>query len=403
MKNKSRNRDFILLCQGSIFSNFGAVLYSAAVAYWVYQQTGSTSLMGILSTITYLIQVIAGPFAGSLSDYLRRRNVLIITDLFRGVLFIFLGILALQGKMNIAQVVIAAALSGLCTSLFSPASQSLTPDILDEGSLIKGQAIISGSSTIISLIGTAISGTLLVSIGAEKMILINGICYLLSGISECFIYNYPSHHEEKAEISSVLDNFRESLIYFWNNKGLKIIASAAIFVNLLMSGFFNLLLPYALDNGMSTQQYGYLGAFISAGSLIGTLLLSVMNLKKFKLMKVMTYCFLISVSLTAAAIYISSFYLTSFLFLIAFIFNSIGNGILLGSLTLLVPKEKRGAFSGLFITVTTLGVALSNLVYGILGDYIDLRILGSAGNLLGIIPVLAMFAPEVSELDISQE
>ena len=305
--------------------------------------------------------------------------------------------------MNIAQVVIAAALSGLCTSLFSPACQSLTPDILDEDRLIKGQAIISGSSTIISLIGTALSGSLLVSVGAEKMILINGICYLLSGISECFIYNYPSHHEEKVNISSIIDNFRESLIYLWDNKGLKIIALSAIFINMMTAGFFNLLLPYALDNGMSTQQYGYLGAFISVGSLIGTLLLSVTNLRKFNLMKAATYCFLISLSLTAAAIYIGRFYLTSFLFLIAFIFNSIGNGILVGSMTLLVPKEKRGAVTGLFITVTTLGNALSSLVYGILGDYMDLRILGSVGSLLGIIPVLAMFAPEVMELDISQE
>ena len=196
MKRKLANKDFLLLCQGSLFSNFGAVLYSAAVGFWVYEKTGSTSLMGILSSISYFIRIFAGPIAGSISDHLRRRNVLVVTDLIRGIVFTVLGYLAFKEKMSIPMVVIVAVLSGLCSSMFTPASTSLTPDMLDESVIIKGQSIVNGSAAIINLVGTAISGALIVSLGVPLLIIINGVCYIVSGISECFIYDYPSHNEK---------------------------------------------------------------------------------------------------------------------------------------------------------------------------------------------------------------
>ena len=39
------NRDFILLLQGSAVSLIGDLMYSVAIGYWVYEKTGSTSLM----------------------------------------------------------------------------------------------------------------------------------------------------------------------------------------------------------------------------------------------------------------------------------------------------------------------------------------------------------------------
>ena len=62
------NRDFILLLQGSAVSTIGDLMYSVAIGYWVYEQTGSTSLMGIMSAISMFVTMLLSPFAGSIVD-----------------------------------------------------------------------------------------------------------------------------------------------------------------------------------------------------------------------------------------------------------------------------------------------------------------------------------------------
>lgn len=403
MKNRIFNKDFILLCQGTLFSTFGAVLYSAAIAYWVYEKTGSTTLMGLLSGISFAVRIFAGPISGSLTDHLRKRNILVYTDLIRGLIFIVLGLLAFRNTMSVAMVVIVALVSGACSSLFDPASTALVPEILEESVLIKGQSLLSGSSTIINLIGTALSGMLIVKFGVPILILVNGICYVISALSEWFIRNYPSHKtEETASLKTIRNDITESFAYIRNDMGLMKIGLIVVLANFLIAGFFNLLLPYCLENGMTTVQYGYLGAFISAGSLIGTLLLTVVDVYHRKPMRIIGYGMLGFVLCGAAAIFLASFKVTSVLFLICFILNGVFNGILTGIMIMLIPEDKRGTLFGTFMTVTMIGNTASSLMYGVLGDLIPLRILGTVAFLLGLIPLALAFDKDVQGIQINQ-
>ena len=404
MNKKLTNKNFLLLCQGSIFSTFGAVLYSAAVGYWVYEKTGSTALMGVLSSITYIIQIFAGPIAGSISDHLRRRNVLVATDLIRGIAFTVLGYLAFREKMSVPMVVIVAVLSGLCSSLFTPASTSLTPDMLDESVIIKGQSIVNGSTAIINLVGTAISGALIVSLGVPLLIIINGVCYIVSGISECFIYDYPSHNEKTdVNFKVIIEDLKDSMTFVRNNTGILKLGLICIFSNFLISGFYHLLLPYVLENGMSTQDYGYLGAFVSAGSLIGTLLLSTVNIYDKKPMRIIAYLIPLMVFTGALGIYLASFKTTAALLLISFFFNGIVNGILNAVMIIILPENRRGVLSSIIMTAVLIGNALSALIYGVLGDLIRLNILGSAGYLLALLIMPLFLAKDVQGIDIKKE
>ena len=47
-----RNRSYLLLLQGNLFSGFGDVLFSIAAGIWVYKQTGSTMMMSVMSSIS---------------------------------------------------------------------------------------------------------------------------------------------------------------------------------------------------------------------------------------------------------------------------------------------------------------------------------------------------------------
>ena len=78
------NKNFILLWQGTLFSTFGDVLYSICIGYWVYEKTGSTALMGLLSNISMFVAMFLGPFCGAIIDRSHRKWMIVGTDLIRG-------------------------------------------------------------------------------------------------------------------------------------------------------------------------------------------------------------------------------------------------------------------------------------------------------------------------------
>ena len=104
-----------------------------------------------------------------------------------------------------------------------------------------------------------------------------------------------------------------------------------------------------------------------------------------------------------AAIFIASFQVTAVLSLISFILNGFMNGILNALLILLIPEDKRGMLLGTVMTASMLGNGASSLMYGILGDLIPLRTLGTISFLLGLIPAAMVFSRDVQSIDIKKD
>ena len=73
MKRKLWNKDYILLLQGNAVSTIGDVMYGIAIGYWVYQTTGSSALMGIMSSISLFVTMFLSPFCGSIVDKCNRK------------------------------------------------------------------------------------------------------------------------------------------------------------------------------------------------------------------------------------------------------------------------------------------------------------------------------------------
>ena len=73
MQKKLWNKDFILLIQGNAISSLGDLMYSVAIGYWVYDQTGSNSLMGVMSAISMFVTMFLSPFTGSIVDKCNRK------------------------------------------------------------------------------------------------------------------------------------------------------------------------------------------------------------------------------------------------------------------------------------------------------------------------------------------
>ena len=70
-----RNRSYLLLLQGNLFSGFGDVLFSIAAGIWVYKQTGSTMMMSVMSSISMAVSVLITPFLGPIVDRRSKKRI----------------------------------------------------------------------------------------------------------------------------------------------------------------------------------------------------------------------------------------------------------------------------------------------------------------------------------------
>ena len=158
MVKKLWNKNFILLLQASAISTIGDLMYSVAIGDWVYEQTGSSALMGIMSAISMFVTMFLSPFSGSIVDKCNRKWVIVIGDLFQGGIMLTIGALAYMNKLNVPGVLVAAFLAALGGVFYSPAANTSLIDIIPKDDIVRGQSLFSGVSSTINLVGTAFSG-----------------------------------------------------------------------------------------------------------------------------------------------------------------------------------------------------------------------------------------------------
>ena len=397
MVKKLWNKDFILLLQGSAVSMIGDLMYSVAIGYWVYQQTGSNSLMGIMSSISMFVTMFLSPFSGTIVDKLNRKWVLVLGDACQGILMITVGILAYANKLNIPIVLIAAFLAAFGGVFYSPASNTVLIDVVPRDDLVRGQSLFSGVSSTINMIGTALSGAMVAFLGVPLIIIINGCSNIYSAISEMLISVPKTQKQgEKVSLGGILKDSKTAVKTIFENPCLRIFIPCAILLNFLAAGPFTLMLPFTLEKGLGVEQYGVLMSISTVGSLICVILLGTIKFSS----KARYWILALGFS-TSVVFWIFAYQSTNAILMYVWMFlgsfmNCAGNTVFSASMMLALPEGNRGAILGVFSTATTGGIALSALAYGFLGEIFPLYIIFTIGSLLSLAPMLYLcFNPKI--------
>ena len=379
------NKNFILLLQGNAVSAIGDVLYSVAIGYWVYDQTGSSALMGVMSSIAMFVMMFVQPFSGSIVDKSNRKVLIVGMDVLRGIIMLAVGALALTDNLSVPVVLIAAFLAALCSVFFGPSVSTVLIDVIPHDEIVRGQSVQSGIVSLINLAGKALSGALVAFVGVPLIIMINGVSYLISAFTEMFIDVPKTKRQgEKVTLLGILKDFKTALVEVFTNKFLKIFIPSAVILNLLGAGPLSLMLPFVLEKGYTVEMYGIFMAVETAGSLICVFLLGIFKMKKLTRYYLMAIGFILS-----TFFYILTFLSTNFgmmciwMFAGAFV-NSMGNSIFGATIVLAMPEENRAGMLGLFSALSMGGCAISSVIFGVLGEMMPLYILFVAGNVVSI-------------------
>ena len=389
MHKKLWNKDYILLLQASAISTLGDLMYSVAIGYWVYTQTGSSALMGIMSSISMFITMFLSPFCGSIVDKCNRKWIMAGLDAFQGLLMLGVGILAYMNALNIPIVLIAAVLAAFGSVFYHPAASTLLLDIVPREDLIRGQSIHSGANSLINLMGSAFSGAMVAAFGAPLIIVANGISNLYSAFSELLI-RVPKTIQQGTPVTpkGILKDMGAALQTIFADNCLRLFVPCAMILNLLGAGPMTLMLPFCMEKNFTVDMYGYLIAVYTAASLICVLLLGIFKLKPKTRFWIMAIGFTCSVIFFTGAAFCTKFLPMCILAFLSGFANSAGNSVFNASLMLALPEENRSTILGFIQTGSVGGCALSAVIYGFLGEFFPLYLTFAIGNSISLIPML---------------
>jgi MFS family permease len=171
-----RNARFLRLWIGQGTSFVGDAVSMVALVVLVVEITGSASAVGG-ALVARLLPTIVSPLAGVLADRVDRRVVLVASDLARAIL-----VLGLVFARDLATIYVLVFLMGLARTVFNPTVRAAFPSVVGGGDLTRANALISGTFSASIMVGPALGGLLVASIGVDAAFLADAVTYLVSAI-----------------------------------------------------------------------------------------------------------------------------------------------------------------------------------------------------------------------------
>lgn len=175
-----RHRNFRLFFWGQLISVIGIWMQATAQQWLVYRITGSQTSLGLVTFINFLPVLVLSLFMGVLADQFPRRKLLLISQSWFLVLS---GILALLTWMDVIQywhILLLAFFLGFGNALDMPTRQAFVVEMVDgdKADVMNAVSINSALFNIARIIGPAIAGLVVASLGEAPAFAINSLSYL---------------------------------------------------------------------------------------------------------------------------------------------------------------------------------------------------------------------------------
>jgi MFS family permease len=175
-----RYRNYRLLYIGQTLSFFGSMLTLVAVPFQVFERTGSSLMVGLLSTAELVPLLITGLFGGVLADTFDRRRLLIGSELLLFCCSLGLCLNAALPAPSLVALFVLAGLMSALNGLHRPSLDALLPRLVshDDQSAIAALASLRGSVGAIG--GPACAGLLLAQAGATWVYALDALTFFIS-------------------------------------------------------------------------------------------------------------------------------------------------------------------------------------------------------------------------------
>lgn len=204
-----RHRDFRLLWLGGGVSLFGTMIRAVAIPYQIYHLTQSSLAVGLLGLVE-IVPILGLAFlGGALADAHDRRRLVLATEIaFMVASAALLGNALLQHP-QIWLIYATMAVMGGLDALQRPALSAMLPRLVPRDELIAASAVSSFLTTFAMVVGPALGGVLVASIGLPGTYAFGLVTFVVSLVALLMMHAMPPPEDaERPSVRRVLEGLR---------------------------------------------------------------------------------------------------------------------------------------------------------------------------------------------------
>jgi MFS family permease len=357
-------RNFRLYWIGMFVSLIGTWIQIVAQSWLVFELTRSAFLLGLVGFLSSIPIFTLSLFAGVVADRINKKTILLFTQNAFMLLAFVLAVLTQFKIITTWQIMLVALLNGAVMAFDAPARQAVVVELVGKNNLLNGIALNSAAFNSARMIGPALAGIFISSIGMSGCFYINAISFLAVIIALLVIrIDGIPRRETKTEM---MHELIEGLNFIKQNR-LILILIVIVGVTSLFGISYVILMPIFAEQVLKVGVKG-LGMLMSAagvGALIAALFLAGLGDFKYKGRLLMGTLMLFSFSLVAFSI--SKIYLFSLLALLFIGFSSVSSiGLINTILQTLVHDRFRGRIMSAYMFTFAGIMPFGNLLAGFL-------------------------------------
>ncbi|MDF9450186.1 MFS transporter [Bacillus toyonensis] len=394
-------RNIYLYSFGKTVSIFGSSIYSFALGLYVLQITGSAWNFAITLILGTIPMIVMNPFAGVIADKVDKKKLVVCMDLLSGGLLITVYILSSNYGLNLFIIYTTTFLLTVFTTFFGIGLESAKPNIVSKERLMSINSISKIIDSVSLILGPMLGGIVFAVVDIKLFIMINGISFILSGISILFIHFKLFGHDIKEECSireiNFIKDIKEGYFYLMERESLKNTFHILISLNFFLGFAVTVPLPYIINTvlNLSSKQFGIIQGTFPVGMIIGAILVKkITNRFSYSyLLKKLSSMLAVFMIISGIPVLFKSFEANDFVCVITYcvVMFSFGLIIALIDIPLIyfmqkeVPDEYRGRMLSIGLSIGKMMQPIALTLSGLLLNYIPAYTLPIAGGIVFLI------------------
>lgn len=382
----SKSQFSILWWSGSLssFGDWATLFASVALASQLGSESGNSGITAVVPVVARIIPAFLSSIAGLMADRLNKKNIMIISDLSRMVIVLFLFF-----ATSLLQLFIINFLTEIFSMMRQPSRESVVPEVVNKENLVKANSLFAIgtyatlpiASIFFGLIADIKVPAFISSFGngwsGSIIFLFDAVTFLVSAYLLIFLKTKKVNTSIKAH-RFVLKEFKEGLNYFFRNKEIRNI-TISISLSLFGAGALFILghTFLTVDRGFTESSFGFMIASFGTGIVFSMVTFSYFVSSFSRVSFVIGLCML-STGISLYTAFISDDFLD---ILLSIFISGVGTGgvylLTISFLQASTDHKMRGRVFGNFYTIGRIALLLSFLTSGITANYLDTLLSGS--------------------------
>ncbi len=258
----------------SLVNRFGDSVDAIAFTWMVYALTGSAALTATTYGVNILVSVLLQPFTAALITNMRKKPILILTDVGRGVLVVLISILYFLGALQPWMLIISTGLMSTLEAFRLPAGMAIMPKILAKEKYTLATSLSAALSRTMEIIGMALAGPIISLLGVGGALIIDGVTFFASA-AILVTLRLPPHERSVADnaFREFAKNTKEGFVYVWSQLHIRYLCIAGCLLNLSFVPFSSLQTAYVNESlSLGAEALSVIGIASSLGTAIGSII-----------------------------------------------------------------------------------------------------------------------------------